>query len=124
MESEGYLWLVKEETTTTFFGFLTRILLVIALLSIDDDILNLVDDFNIDAFVKEASVALEDEKKLWKFIREKATVTVERFLVRNSHFHVSSILLASVASASCFSLTTLIRSPSFLRTTFRKCRSR
>mmetsp|Transcript_6663 Transcript_6663/g.16239 ORF Transcript_6663/g.16239 Transcript_6663/m.16239 type:complete len:905 (+) Transcript_6663:2-2716(+) len=48
--------------------------------SIDVDILNLVDDFNIDAFVKEASVALEDDNLLRKFIKEKATIMVERFL--------------------------------------------
>ena len=51
-------------------------------ISIDDDILNLVDDIDVDAFVKEASVSLEDEKLLRKFIKEKATIMVERFLVR------------------------------------------
>ncbi len=49
--------------------------------SIDVDILNLVDDFNIDAFVKEASVALEDDAMLREFIKEKATIMVERILV-------------------------------------------
>ena len=41
-----------------------------------------MDDINIDAFVMEAAVALEDEGMLRKFIMEKATIMVERFLVR------------------------------------------
>lgn len=48
--------------------------------SIDVDILNLVDDINVDQFVKEASLALEDEDMLRDFIKEKATIAVERFL--------------------------------------------
>jgi len=52
--------------------------------SIDDDILNLVDGINVDEFVKEASIALEDEGMLREFIKEKATIAVERFLVRIS----------------------------------------
>ena len=48
--------------------------------SIDDDILNLVDEVDVDEFVKEASVALEDDNLLRQFIREKATIMVERLL--------------------------------------------
>jgi len=48
--------------------------------SIEDDILHLVDDINVDEFIKEASIALEDEGMLRDFIKEKATVAVERFL--------------------------------------------
>eukprot|EP00536_Pseudo-nitzschia_multiseries_P014949 jgi/Psemu1/291736/fgenesh1_pg.795_\ len=48
--------------------------------SIDDDILNLVDGINVDEFVKEASIALEDEGMLRDFIKEKTMVAVERFL--------------------------------------------
>ena len=48
--------------------------------SIDVDILNLVDELNVDEFVKEASSALDDEGKLREFIKEKATIMVERFL--------------------------------------------
>ncbi|KAL3918254.1 MAG: hypothetical protein SGILL_004325, partial [Bacillariaceae sp.] len=47
---------------------------------IDDDILNLVDEINIDEFIKEASVALEDEALLRDFIKEKAKIAIERFL--------------------------------------------
>ena len=50
------------------------------LFSIDDDILNLVDEINIDEFIKEASVALEDDALLRDFIKEKATIAIERFL--------------------------------------------
>lgn len=49
--------------------------------SIDVDILNLVDELNVDEFVKEASSALDDEEKLREFIKEKTTIMVERFLV-------------------------------------------
>lgn len=45
-----------------------------------------MDDINIDAFVMEAAVALEDEGMLRKFIMEKATIMVERFLVRLFYF--------------------------------------
>ena len=49
--------------------------------SIEDDILNLVDEVDLDEFLKEASDAIEDAEKLSDFIREKATVAIERFLV-------------------------------------------
>ena len=41
-----------------------------------------MDEVNIDEFVKEASIALEDEEQLREFIKEKATIAIERFLVR------------------------------------------
>jgi hypothetical protein len=52
------------------------------LFSIDDDILNLMDEVDLDEFVKEASDAIEDSEKLSQFVREKATICIERFLVR------------------------------------------
>ncbi|KAL3902589.1 MAG: hypothetical protein SGILL_010773, partial [Bacillariaceae sp.] len=48
--------------------------------SIDVDILNLVDELNIDEFIKEASVALEDEGLLREFVQKKASIAIERFL--------------------------------------------
>lgn len=39
-----------------------------------------MDELNIDEFVKEASVALEDDNLLRQFIKEKATIAIERFL--------------------------------------------
>eukprot|EP00934_Nitzschia_sp_Nitz4_P008332 Nitzschia sp. Nitz4//scaffold43_size134323//59252//64701//NITZ4_003299-RA/size134323-processed-gene-0.11-mRNA-1//1//CDS//3329551948//8322//frame0 len=48
--------------------------------SIEDDILNLVDEVDIDQFLKEASEAVDDPGKTSEFIREKATVAIERFL--------------------------------------------
>jgi hypothetical protein len=48
--------------------------------SIEDDILNLVDEVDIDEFLKEASDALEDPDKLSEFIKEKAAIAIERFL--------------------------------------------
>jgi hypothetical protein len=49
--------------------------------SIDDDILNLMDEVDIEAFLREASEAIEDSEKLARFIRDKSTTAVERFLV-------------------------------------------
>ena len=60
--------------------FLILSLIIFSQCSIDDDILNLVDDINVAEFVKEASIALEDEEMLREFIKEKATIAVERFL--------------------------------------------
>ena len=48
--------------------------------SIDDDILNLMDEVDLDEFLKEASDAMDDPEKLTHFIREKATMAVQRFL--------------------------------------------
>ena len=50
--------------------------------SIEDDILNLVDEVDIDEFLREAAEAVDDQQKLNEFIREKSTVAIERFLVR------------------------------------------
>jgi hypothetical protein len=49
--------------------------------SIEDDILNLVDEVDLHEFLKEASEAIEDAEKLSEFIREKVTIAIERFLV-------------------------------------------
>ena len=48
--------------------------------SIDDDFLQLMDEVNLDEFLKEASEAIDDPDKLAQFVREKATIAVERFL--------------------------------------------
>ena len=61
------------------FAFLTNLIVVS---SIDEDLLNLVDELDIDSFLKEASEAIDDPDRLAEFIQEKATVAVERFLVR------------------------------------------
>ena len=55
--------------------------IVLCFYSIDDDILNLIDEVDLDQILKEASDALDDPELLAQFIREKATVAIERFLV-------------------------------------------
>lgn len=40
-----------------------------------------MDEVNLDEFLKEASDAIDDPDNLSKFIREKATIAIERFLV-------------------------------------------
>jgi len=48
--------------------------------SLDDDILNLMDEVDIDELFREASEAFVDAEKLPVFIREKSTLAIERFL--------------------------------------------
>jgi hypothetical protein len=55
--------------------------------SIDEDILNLMDEVDLDEFLREASDAIDDPEKLTQFIREKATVAIERFLVSNVSYY-------------------------------------
>ena len=50
-------------------------------ISIDDDILNLMDEVNLDEFLKEAASAIDNPDMLAEYIREKATIAIERFLV-------------------------------------------
>jgi hypothetical protein len=50
--------------------------------SIDDDILKLMDEVDIDEFLREAATAIDDPDALIRFIREKSTIAIERFLVR------------------------------------------
>ena len=53
----------------------------IGLISLDDDILKLIDEVELESFLKEASEALDDANKLAEFIREKAATAIERFVV-------------------------------------------
>jgi hypothetical protein len=48
--------------------------------SIEDDILNLVDQVDFDDFLREASDAIGDADKFSDFIRVKTTIAIERFL--------------------------------------------
>jgi hypothetical protein len=48
--------------------------------SIDDDILNLMDEVDLDQFLKEASDAMDDQERLAQFCRAKVTFAIERFL--------------------------------------------
>ena len=49
--------------------------------SLDDDILKLMDEVELESFLKEASEAIDDAGKLAEFIRDKATMAIERFVV-------------------------------------------
>ena len=48
--------------------------------SLDEDILNLLDEVDLDEFLREASEAFVDADKLAMFLREKTTLAIERFL--------------------------------------------
>ena len=48
--------------------------------SIEDDILNLMDEVDLEQFLKEASRAIDDPDALTAFLKEKSTVAIERFL--------------------------------------------
>ena len=49
--------------------------------SIDDDILNLIDEVDIDKELKEIAEALVDSSRFPEYVREKSAVIVSRFLV-------------------------------------------
>ena len=49
--------------------------------SIDDDILKLMDEVDVDEFLKEGFEAIDNPEKLASFVREKSTIAMERFLV-------------------------------------------
>lgn len=40
-----------------------------------------MDEVNLDDFLKEASTAIDDPETLSRFLREKVTIAIERFLV-------------------------------------------
>jgi hypothetical protein len=46
-----------------------------------------MDEVDVDEFLKEASEAIDDPETLAQFLREKATIAVERFLVRPLIFY-------------------------------------
>ena len=48
--------------------------------SIDDDILNLMDEVDMDELLREASEAMVDSDRLANFIRDKSTIAIQRFL--------------------------------------------
>jgi hypothetical protein len=43
-----------------------------------------MDEVNLDEFLKEASAAIDDHETLSQFFREKVTIAIERFLVRDA----------------------------------------
>lgn len=43
-----------------------------------------MDEVNLDEFLKETAAAIDDPEKLSTYLREKATIAVERFLVRTN----------------------------------------
>lgn len=48
---------------------------------IDHDILNLMDEFNFDLFLKEITDVIGDAEKSVAYITERSAILVERFLV-------------------------------------------
>ena len=42
-----------------------------------------MDEVNVDEFLREAARVIDDPDKLALYLREKATIAIERFLVRN-----------------------------------------
>lgn len=49
--------------------------------SIDDDFLNLIDEVDLEQLLKDASKAMDESDDFSQFLREKATIAIERFLV-------------------------------------------
>lgn len=58
------------------------ILLTLRIFRIDNDILNLIDEFDFDLFLKDISNVIGHSEKWLAYITERSTIMVERFLVR------------------------------------------
>ena len=73
-------------------GFCSDIKQVVQVLpyikTIDDDILNLMDEFDFDVFLKEISDIIGDSEKSMAYISEKSVILVERFLVSYHHLAI------------------------------------
>ena len=72
-----------------------------------------MDEVDIDEFLKEAAMAIDDAEKLSEFIREKATIAIERFLVslkKDARIRASQVSSSNAPNISCS-----------LRITYRKC---
>jgi len=67
--------------------------------SLDDDILNLLDEVDLDELLNEMSVAILDKEKFSKFLIEKSREAVNRFLV--SHFTGFSFELKAQMQKQC-----------------------
>ena len=82
-----------------------------------------MDEVNLDEFLRETSDAIDDPEKFSQYIREKATIAIERFLV--------STVLEFAAELSLRHRNILFQQNSyrpltqlyFTRTTYRKCPS-
>lgn len=80
--------------------------------------MNLIDEVDLEEFLKEAADAIEDVDRLTGFVREKATIAIERFLV--SLFFHSFVEDYNVGSShDCCR-----DEPSLARIGCRKCRYR
>jgi hypothetical protein len=66
--------------------------------SIDDDILNLIDEVDVEEFLKEAADVIEDAERLTDFVREKSTIAIERFLVGDMAVVCCSISISTSSS--------------------------
>jgi hypothetical protein len=53
--------------------------------------LNLIDEVDLEEFLKEAADVIEDADRLTGFVREKATVAIERFLVSGASSSSASV---------------------------------
>jgi hypothetical protein len=54
--------------------------------------LNLIDEVDLEEFLKEAADVIEDADRLTGFVREKATVAIERFLVSDASYTSAPIV--------------------------------
>jgi hypothetical protein len=79
--------------------------LFIVHISIDDDILNLIDEVDVDEFLKEAANAIDDPDRLTDFVREKSTIAIERFLVSSCCYISDQSRFSPIYSDVAFGLT-------------------
>lgn len=65
------------------------ILLTLRIFRIDNDILNLIDEFDFDLFLKDISNVIGHSEKWLAYITQRSAVMVERFLVRFCIYMIS-----------------------------------
>lgn len=79
-----------------------------------------MDEVNLDEFLRETSDAIDDPEKFSLYIREKATIAIERFLVSSATVSLTCLDVAAIMLQERFPSHLII---CFARTTYRKCLS-
>jgi len=73
--------ILSQMSTSDASAFLI-LLLFLYTFRIDDDILNLIDEFDFDLFLKDITNVIGHSEKWLAYITERSAIMVERFLVR------------------------------------------
>lgn len=72
-----------------------------------------MDEVDLDQFLKEASDALDDSELLTQFIRDKATIAIERFLVSGLQAINTSSVFSTASNSATHCMPSRIIFPNF-----------